>query len=293
MQTLDYLQEVRQGNPALLAGLFEKALASQQVRVGGRREVEELHLLFESKQALDPEVVCTYVCSAFQALNFPPRLVHLYGRSRGEDIPSWQRCLQWPTGEMSPDPIDSPITPASGFKGQPEIDPAAAAPAAEAAGALMTLSHFEPDDQLPSLASEAPVSSRSRQRFPLWAGLLLGVGLVAVGGYWAWRQRTGMESAAAPIPTVGSKNTPTPVASAAKQFQQARLAGWQAALAAQKAKTYEEWGQVVQLWQTAIAQMTAIPAQTPEGRAAQAKIREYQQNRAIALRRQRLATSAQ
>jgi hypothetical protein len=49
----------------------------------------------------------------------------------------------------------------------------------------------------------------------------------------------------------------------------------------------------MQLWQTAIAQMTAIPAQTPEGQVAQAKIREYQQNRAIALQRQRLATSSQ
>lgn len=291
MQTLDYLQEVRQGNPALLAGLFEKALASQQIRVGGRREVEALHLLFESKQALDPETVCTYVCSAFQALKFPPRLVHLYGRCTGQDAPAWQRCLQWPTGEVTPDPADSLSTPTSELRGQPEVDPAAADDPGSAPGALMPLPSPELDDQSPNIARKVTASPRSRQRFPVWTGLLLGIGLVAVGGYWAWRQRTGMGSAATPVPTVASTTTPTAV-SPAQQLRQARLGGWQAALAAQKAKTPEEWGQVMQLWQTAIAQMTAIPAQTPEGQVAQAKIREYQQNRAIALQRQRLASSS-
>jgi hypothetical protein len=294
MQTLDYLHEVRQGNPSLLAGLFEKALISQQVTVRGRRDGEELHLLFESDQSLDPELLCTYVRAAFLALNLSPRMVHLYGRRVGQESASWQHQIDWsPTAEPTPDqPIVLPADAPAGMA----LEDSDHSGATDTSGSLDSLSYSVPTGQadLPmALVSSSTTPTRSGQAAAKRSRLLLGLAILTLagGGIWFYQHHPASKTNSSPVvvdnPT--PKATPTP----AGLITQARQAGWLAALAAQKANTPAEWGQVALLWQEAILLLEKVSPQSPAGQAIQPKIREYRQNRAIALQRKQAASKSQ
>ena len=75
-------------------------------------------------------------------------------------------------------------------------------------------------------------------------------------------------------------------------WQRGKDLGWQAAVAAQTAQSQDDWQQVVDLWNQAIALLESVPADGANYAQAQAKAEEYRGNRAIAADRQAAAEPA-
>ncbi|MBE9113279.1 hypothetical protein IQ273_28280 [Nodosilinea sp. LEGE 07298] len=85
---------------------------------------------------------------------------------------------------------------------------------------------------------------------------------------------------------LGQSNLPEPELTlnnfAVSPWQQGTDLGWQAAVAAQSAKTQADWQQVSDLWGQAIAALESVPTDDPNYAQAQAKAEEYRDNRVIA-----------
>lgn len=80
------------------------------------------------------------------------------------------------------------------------------------------------------------------------------------------------EPAAAP-------NAPAPQAAGADSFREAVNAAMKAAQLTQSAQTPEDWAVIVSLWDTAIAQMAAVPSDSPNYQTAQDRLGSYPANR--------------
>lgn len=111
----------------------------------------------------------------------------------------------------------------------------------------------------------------------IYAGLAFLGFMLAVGGSWAFQVATAPKQA----PQISSTVAMPPEVD---HFRDGVNQAMQAAQQTQGAKTPEQWGEVVELWEGAIASMKNVPAGSEKHATAQQKAAEYEKNLAYAQR---------
>ena len=100
MSTLSLIQT---GDPVAIAAVLNRSLNSQGVQAKARRREKRLYLLLEAASPLAQRKVVTFVKAALRLLQVDSiQKVIVYGRQKGDRIPTWQKTIV-----LDPDAIDS------------------------------------------------------------------------------------------------------------------------------------------------------------------------------------------
>ena len=106
MSTLSLIQT---GDPVAIAAVLNRSLNSQGVQVKARRREKWLYLLLEAASPLAQRKVVAFVKAGLRLLQVDSiQKVTVYGRQKGDRIPTWQKTIVLDPDAIDPDPPEIP-----------------------------------------------------------------------------------------------------------------------------------------------------------------------------------------